>query len=287
MASELEGAGLRILDPEFHVTGRLLLRILTGLSPALREKFLFGRSRICLPLQKSMQYWLGGPTVVRAEFTKGPLRGRTFECLSSEKYFMLGAHFEGEAQEIIRGIVKPGDVVYDIGANVGYMTLLFAALCGPEGRVFAFEPSPANFPRLRRHVDLNRERNVMLQNCAVSDTEGVALFAEEGSMSHIVPSNSNGKGGGVQVRTVRLDDFIYRDGHAPPTVVKVDVEGHAGRCLAGMQRVLCVAKPTLLYELHDPREADEVSVALSEFSYVATAIDSSNGFPRRVVATRR
>jgi FkbM family methyltransferase len=285
MAKCLYGDGLRILDPGFPWMGKRVLSFLFSLRPSLREYFLFRSSRLCRCLQKAVQGSLGGPTMVRAEFTKGPLEGRAFECLSSEKYFMLGAHFEAEVQEIIREIVTPGDIVYDVGANIGYMTLLFATLSGPEGRVLAFEPSPVNFRRLRRNVELNRERNVTLQNCAVSDAEGAALFAEAGTMSRIIPRESTGKNQDLEVRTIRLDDFIYRDGHNPPAVVKIDVEGHAGRCLAGMQRVLREAKPTLLYELHDPHEADEVSVALSGFSYGVTAVAPAEGFPRRMLAT--
>jgi FkbM family methyltransferase len=284
MAKCLYGDGLRILDASFPWMGKRVLSFLFSLRPSFREYLLFGGSRACEFLQKAVQRSLGGPTMVRAEFTKGPLEGRAFECLSSEKYFMLGAHFEAEVQKIMREIVTPGDIVYDVGANVGYMTLLFATLSGPEGRVLAFEPSPVNFRRLRRNIELNRERNVDLQNCAVSDVEGTALFAEAGSMSRVIPREFTGKNGASEVRTIRLDDFIYRDGHNPPAVVKIDVEGHAGRCLAGMQRVLREAKPTLVYELHDPRETDEVSAALSGFSYRARGIDACEGFPRRVLA---
>lgn len=287
MAKCLYGTGLRVLDPSFPWMGKQVLKFLFGLRPSVREYLLFRSSRVCALFQKAVQRSLSGPTMVRAEFTEGPLRGRTFECLSSEKYFILGACFEAEVQKAATEIVRLGDVTYDIGANVGYMTLLFAAISGPKGRVFSFEPSPANFRRLRRNIELNGDGNISLQNYAVSDSEDTMFFSEAGTMSRIIPRDPTYKKEGLEVRTIRLDDFVYRDGHNPPAVVKIDVEGHAGRCLAGMQRVLREAKPKMICELHDPQEDDEVMAALDASSYTVTTIDPTGRFPRRMAATRR
>lgn len=277
------GAGIQLFDSNFSSIGRLVLRFLFCMPPSLRESLLFGTSRICFPLQKAVQLALGGAVMVRIQFTEGPLQGHLFECWSSEKYFFVGTSFEREVQKVLSEIVKPGDVVYDVGSHAGYMALFFSTLCGRDGRVFAFEPSPINFPRLRRHAELNKKHNLTPVNLAASDVEGAALLNEKGSESSVV-CKPQSKEGFSQIRTIRLDDFVYRDHHPLPNLLKIDVEGHAGRCLAGMSRLLRDVRPSLLCELHHTEEATAVSRALREHSYEISDIDAPGEFPRRVLA---
>ena len=78
---------------------------------------------------------------------------------------------------MIKQEVKEGNNVIDIGANIGYFTLLFAKLVGPNGKVFAFEPDPTNFSILKKNIEENNYDNVILSQKAISDkTETTKLF---------------------------------------------------------------------------------------------------------------
>jgi FkbM family methyltransferase len=273
-------AGLEYSDPGFRLAGQALLRLLFCLSPESRGTILFGGAWYCLPLQKALRRALGGAFLVRGRFTEGTRGSLLFECSSAEKYFLLGANVERDADALLTALVRRGDVAYDIGGHIGYTALLYSALCGPTGRVFVFEPSPANRARLQRNADLNPGSNVSVVGCAASAVSGVLRFAENGSMSAIT-----GDGGvGVEVRAIRIDDFVYRDGNPAPSFAKIDVEGHAGGCLDGMREVLRVARPTLLIETHDGEEETQVRRILSEYSYAWRQTTPEDAFPKRMLA---
>lgn len=167
--------------------------------------------------------------------------------MQSEKDYWLGT-YEMELQRAIQDWVKPGNVVYDLGANVGYVSLLFARAVGPQGRVFAFEPLPANQARLRQNVGLNPGINVQLIPAAAAERSGRAAFALHGSddMGHLHASSSQPATKTIQVETIALDDF----GNVHPHLVKIDVEGAEALVLKGMHTLLRTAKPILLIELH-------------------------------------
>ena len=276
--------GFQILKPTLSARARMFLRMIFALNPSLRESILFRESRLSFSLQKFVQRPLGGAQRAQIRYTEGAAAGNVFECDTSEKYFMLGSHFEHEIIAALRGVVKPGDVVYDVGSHAGYMALSLSRLCEPNGRVYAFEPSQINFQRLSRHVALNDKSGITLVNMAASDVEGSARLAEDGSFSYILSESNLPDMATCEIRTIRLDDYVYRDQGAPPGVVKIDVEGHAGRALAGMRGILSKLRPKLICELHDSKESHDVLSILSEHSYAVSYLDREKGFPRRLVA---
>src|SRR5690348_9557213 len=85
---------------------------------------------------------------------QGPLRGKKWIAGSSNHGCWLGTYELG-TQRLFCRIVKPGDVVYDIGANVGFYTLLASVCAGPSGRVYSYEPLPENIAGLRKHISIN------------------------------------------------------------------------------------------------------------------------------------
>lgn len=84
---------------------------------------------------------------------------------------LKGVHEEFET-ELVKRMIKRGDVVLDIGANIGYYTLIFAKIVGEDGKVFAFEPDPTNFALLKRNVEINGYKNILLVQKAVSNKSG-------------------------------------------------------------------------------------------------------------------
>lgn len=114
-------------------------------------------------------------TVVR--ILQGPLRGKRWVAGSSNHGCWLGS-YEAAKQKRIFEVVRPGMVCWDVGAHVGFYTLLLAELVGPDGRVFAFEPLPGNLELLRRHVEMNGYRNVRVVPAALGDFDGEGEFEE-------------------------------------------------------------------------------------------------------------
>lgn len=146
--------------------------------------------------------------------------------------------FEPFQTELVANEVRPGDVAVDLGAHVGYYTLLLARLVGPAGRVYAFEPDPDNFARLRHNVALNGYANVELFNCAVGDRAGrVRLYrsASNAGDHRLAPAAEDRAGVDVEVVTV---DAALGGRAGGVDFVKVDVQGSEGAALEGMAGVL-------------------------------------------------
>jgi FkbM family methyltransferase len=139
----------------------------------------------------------------------------------------------------------------DVGANVGYYTLLSARRVGPTGRVVAFEPHAANVLALRRHLDLNMVANVDVLEAAVSNREGTEMFeAGHPAMGRL------SKEGSVPVRTVTLD-AVWPGLSRSPDVLKIDVEGEEAEVLDGGHRMLSEVLPVIFLATHgrEPRVA--------------------------------
>jgi FkbM family methyltransferase len=164
--------------------------------------------------------------------------------------------------------LRPGDVVYDVGAHIGYMTLVFLRCVGPEGRVHAFEPSEKAFAYLERNVSPSDP--VELRRQAVGSREGSILFAECDSLAL---SNVAGFGTPLSrgrperrypVAVVTLDAHRARTGGPPPRFVKIDVEGYEVEVIRGMRKLLAEALPILLFEAASSRELAASVRALRE-----------------------
>ena len=113
--------------------------------------------------------------------------------------------------KLVEGEINKGDVVLDVGANVGYFTLIFARLVGPNGKVYAFEPDPDNFALLKKNVEMNGYKNVVLVQNAVSDKiEDVQLhLVPEWGPAHNLFDSFGQNGISVTVKAIRLDDFFH------------------------------------------------------------------------------
>lgn len=131
------------------------------------------------------------------------------------------------------GVLRPGDIALDIGAHVGYFSMLFRLAVGPTGSVYAFEPMPDTYRRLLRNVMVNRFTNVLPLPMAIADRSGSAVFhvdpANEGESSLLAGENSES----CQVQVSSLDD-LFGDGLPKrPRVMKIDAEGVEFRILNG------------------------------------------------------
>ena len=176
----------------------------------------------------------------------GALRGRWWLPESRGKVLrVLGGTYEPEQTRLFQEHVRPGDTVLDIGAHVGYYSLLSSVLAGESGAVWAFEPNPQNCSFLRRHVEINGCGNVRVTEAAVSDAAGRARFdfGRGSGTGHLAGD------GAVEVETVRLDDFVRGRGISP-TAVKIDVEGAEVRVLDGARATIAEHRPVIFLSTH-------------------------------------
>ncbi len=151
--------------------------------------------------------------------------------------------FEDVESEIIRKNVKEGDVVLDIGANIGYYSLLFAKLVGKKGKVYAFEPEPSNFALLIKNINANGYNNIVPINKAVSDKDGkVKLYLEKENFgAHKIYNDSNEKKNSIEVDSVRLDSF-FQNKNKKIDFIKMDIEGAEIKAIKGMQNIIMANK---------------------------------------------
>ena len=210
--------------------------------------------------------------VTEVEIAAGLVAGARLQLdLQTEKDLWLGT-YEPELLRAIQDFVEPGTVAYDIGANLGYVSLAIARVVGPAGQVTAFEPLPANFSRMRVNLGLNPEgQRIRPVEAAVGarSTRSRFLVHASGGMGKL--EGSSGRrfeyAESMEVKVVCLDDWVYRDGEAAPALVKFDIEGGELQALEGMARVLSDGRPYLLLELHGPEAAGEVRQRLLAARY--------------------
>jgi FkbM family methyltransferase len=170
---------------------------------------------------------------------------------------LIHEEFENEEMAFARRLLRPGMTVVDAGAHHGLYTLLASKQVGRAGRVIAFEPSPRERKRLRRHLRLNRCKNVDVQSCALGDERREAsLFLVEGREdwcnSLRMPQIDAGTVT-VRVEVERVDDALERLGVTRVDFIKLDVEGAELSFLRGAQATLAASRPVILAEVQDVR----------------------------------
>ena len=147
---------------------------------------------------------------------------------------LISPAYEPFGTQIFKREVKEGDTVLDLGAHIGYYTLIAAKLVGPKGRVFAFEPNPGNFAFLKKNIKINGYRNIAPVQKAISNKNGIGrLYLARKSVSHRM-YKSYGNQPFLEVETIRLDDFIK----GRVDVVRLDIEGCEWLAIQGMNSIL-------------------------------------------------
>ena len=152
----------------------------------------------------------------------------------------INPHHEYEETMMIKQEVKEGNNVIDIGANIGYFTLLFAKIVGPNGKVFAFEPDPTNFSILKKNIEENNYDNVILSQKAISDkTETTKLFLCKFSNGMHRIYNSDLCDKSLDIESTTMDDFFSEINFKDKiNFIKIDTEGSEMKVLAGIEKIL-------------------------------------------------
>jgi len=151
---------------------------------------------------------------------------------------MIHDRYESATTQLFKQLLKPGMTVIDVGANVGYFSLLAADLVGTNGKVYAFEPEPENYNLLLTNIQINSYGNIETRAEAVSNTCGsIKLFLSEldnGSHS-INEAGARGVAATLSVKTTTLDAFLEGEGWPAVNLLKIDVEGAELMVLEGMK----------------------------------------------------
>jgi FkbM family methyltransferase len=176
---------------------------------------------------------------------RGPLRGARWVVGAGTHGCWLGT-YEQKKQRAFARAARGSAVTMDIGANVGFYTLLAAICGGVRCKVFSFEPLPRNLSLLREHLRLNGLSSVSVFALAVSDRSGTAHFDEgDGPFTgRLSPQGTH------SVQTTSLDELSDAGVLPDPDLMKIDVEGAEYLVLQGARGLLRRARPTVFVSTH-------------------------------------
>jgi FkbM family methyltransferase len=195
---------------------------------------------------------------------------------------VAGRVFDPCVTETLHRLIDPGELVLDVGANVGYLTSLAAVRVGPEGRVLGFEPHPGVFALLEKNAARWRQANgigtVELHRMALSDHAGEgALFAHqafEANMGLATLADDeapDGDGTTITVTLGRLDDLV---GDARVGVMKIDVEGHEAEVLKGAGELLASGRVRDIVFEDQNEYPSEATAILEQAGYELISLDN-------------
>jgi FkbM family methyltransferase len=193
-----------------------------------------------------------------------------FHPWGAQAYAVLTGTHEIQVQQALVRSVRAGDVVWDVGANIGYLALVAARIVGPAGRVVAIEPDAQCAAAIRRNARLNDLAGVEVVEAAAASDTGTAdlvvvrdrLWTRLASVGDHHDSEQR-----VAVATVALDDLDA----PPPALVKIDVEGAELEVLAGMTRLLREQRPIVVCEMHGLNA--EFCASMRDAGYAVSNLD--------------
>jgi FkbM family methyltransferase len=201
---------------------------------------------------------------------EGPMKGTKLAASQHTSHAHINGTYERDVQDAIDGLVHPGDVCYDLGASIGYMTLLMAR---KAKQVFSFEPAPHAAAEMKRHLAANNLQNVTIVPSPVSDgVREVRFCLTDGAYGSAI-NDTETRWPVLQLQTTTLNLFL-KD-HPAPDFLKMDVEGEEGRVLHAAGDLLALRKTRICCEVHNREAAESVLGTLKGFGYTVTLLDGS------------
>lgn len=191
--------------------------------------------------------------------------------------------YEKHVTREIKHFLTPGVVLVDVGANIGYYTLVAASSLGDTGKIIAFEPSPENCSLLKMSVEKNGFRNVKVYTKAVADISGVVGLKMDDSNGMIHKEHLDACT--YQVEAVTLDDVLRNESRID--VIKMDIEGAEGLVIQGAEQIIQLHRPVIFTEFRPPALERRSNMAAEDFlnrfrrfRYELRVIDKKHGASR-------
>ena len=218
-----------------------------------------------------------------------PVRVRTGVAAGARwTLYPWSAYWRGTQEPAVHeAILGLGDIhgwsCWDLGAHFGIYSVGLARRTGPTGEVASFEPNPVSYPRLERHRRMNGLTWMKTFEAAVSDHSGSAELFTYGNLhsttTHLAYETEPGGAATrpIAVHTVVLDDLVASGRLRPPDFIKVDVEGHAHKALAGARNTLAAKLPVLVVAFHSESEVKGVLDLLIPLGYGHTLVGADSG----------
>jgi FkbM family methyltransferase len=219
-----------------------------------------------------------GTGSVRIE--SGPMTGLSLAVSEHISHAHIRGTYELETQDAIMKHLRPGFVCYDLGASIGYLSLLMAS--AKASHVYCFEPAPHAAEEIHKHMSVNSFDNYSVIRDPVSNTKRQVRFAltEVTYGSGIVDADTRWPV--LELTSVTLDEFAAS--HEFPDFIKIDVEGEEDRVLEGARTILEKRQTLICCEVHTNEDAEQVSSLLNEYGYRITTLD---GKPFRIAGEIR
>lgn len=170
------------------------------------------------------------------------------------KVYFYGHYHERYEAELVQRLLTGDGVFWDIGANVGYFTLVAATALDHRGQIVAFEPGQNAYARLLENISLNAYRNIRTYQVAVTDREGEAVLRVSGDIadsSATLYQTGKTEARREVCRTVALDHFLETEGLRPPDLIKLDAEGAELAVLQGARGLVSESPPMFLMEMEE------------------------------------
>lgn len=210
----------------------------------------------------------------------GPLRGWKWLPRSGNHAYWLGKH-EKEYVNAFAQSINPGDIVFDIGAQAGYFTLVAARMAGKQGHIVSFEPFPENIEFIKEHCHLNSCENITLLEVAVGGSKGERSFqAANVFMGHLLTVEADaveniGKDALV-VEVVTLDTLPVEEKISVPKVMKIDTEGMEYWVLQGGKKLIAQHRPVIFVATHGKKNQQRTLALLQEWNYEVEMIGNGS-----------
>jgi FkbM family methyltransferase len=237
----------------------------------------------------------------RAQVTRNGIRWELDLSEAIDFSIYLTGYSERPTVEAYRRLINPGDVILDIGANIGAHTLQFASLTGPQGKVLAFEPTELAFHKLQSNIRLNprlSQRILASQIMLVAshgDKVASRVYASwpltrhgdqhEGHAGRPMPTTNS--------RPSTLDDFLTLTGVLKVDFIKIDVDGNELEIFRGARALFTRCRPLMVMELA-PHHFDEKGLSFDELidslrslNYAITDVETGRGYPYDAAEIRR
>jgi FkbM family methyltransferase len=193
--------------------------------------------------------------------------------------------------------IKPSMVVFDIGANIGELTVHMAKLTGLYGRIYAFEPAPTLLKRLWENITINRvDQIVRVHDVALSTENGKAMFSfaeidmENQGMGSLVNTNNHVVSQELMVKTIRMDDFVRHEALKRIDLIKVDIQGGEIDFIKGALHTLSELEPDIVIEVSPSdlaclgKKPEDLIRLLEDIGYKCYLFDSSGAFRTQVTS---